>query len=124
MHNRAFLIAVVVIAILAVVVGVISVAGARVPAYAVKAIVLDKGVVDNWFEIRVLEQTKGKTSLLGDRLIVRALKTTMAYNKSNAKQKVATWLSKVQTNDTVSVLGEYKKTDGTIWSDKIVNRSR
>lgn len=124
MHNRAFLITVVVIAVLAVVVGVISVAGARVPAYAVKAIVLDKGVADNWFEIRVLEQTKGKTSLLGDRLIIRVLKTTLAYNKSNAKQKVATWLSKVQTNDTVSVLGEYKKTDGTIWSDKIVNRSR
>ncbi len=124
MNNRVFLIAVVVVGVLAVVVGFVAVAGARVPSIAVKAIVLDKGAADNWLEVRVTEQTKGKTNILGDKLIVRVLKTTMAYNKSNAKQSTASWLSRVQRDDTVSILGEYKKTDGTIWSDKVVNRSR
>ncbi|TSC64371.1 MAG: hypothetical protein G01um1014106_150 [Parcubacteria group bacterium Gr01-1014_106] len=97
---------------------------ARVPSYAVKGLVLDKSTADKWFEMRITEQTKGKTDIRGDRLIIRVLSTTKAYNKSNKEISTATWLSRVQNDDTVSVAGEYKSADGTIWADKLLNRTR
>lgn len=123
--KRIFIVAVVAIAVLAIVVAFMaSVAGARTPSYALKTRVLDKSAADKWIEVRVLEQTKGKTSLLGDKIIVRVLSTTKVYNKANTALSAASWLSKVQNDDLVSALGEYKSTDGTLWSDRLVNRSR
>jgi hypothetical protein len=52
------------------------------------------------------------------------LSTTKTYNKNNTAQAATSWLSRVQNDDLVSVLGEYKSTDGTLWADRLVNRSR
>lgn len=123
--QRLFLLVVAVVAVIAVVGAlVVSVASGRTPSYAVKTQVLDKSAADKWIEVRVLEQTKGKTSLLGDKVIVRVLATTLAYDKDNKKRGTKSWLSRVQNDDLVSVLGEFKSSDGTIWADRVVNRSR
>lgn len=126
MNNKhIFLVAVIAIAVLAVVVALMSsMASARTPSTALKTRVLDKSAADKWIEVRVLEQAKGKTSLLGDKIIVRVLSTTKTYNKSNKVQSTTSWLSKVQNDDLVSALGEYKSSDGTLWSGRLVNRSR
>ncbi|MDP3685817.1 MAG: hypothetical protein Q8R32_03220 [bacterium] len=125
MEKRAFLIAVSVVATFAVAASLVAtVVLARASSYALKGLVLDKSTADKWFELRVTHQTKGKTDLRGDRLIVRVLSTTGAYNKSNASQTTSSWLSKLQNSDSVSVAGEYKSTDGTIWADRVVNRTR
>lgn len=126
MNNKhVFLVVVVVVAALAVVLALLAAtAGARTPSTALKTRVLDKSAADKWIEVRVLEQTKGKTNLLGDKFIVRVLSTTKTYNKSNTAQASTSWLSRVQADDLVSVLGEYKSTDGTLWADRLVNRSR
>lgn len=125
MNNKHVFLVVVVVAFLAVVLALLAAtAGARTPSTALKTRVLDKSAADKWIEVRVLEQTKGKTNLLGDKFIVRVLSTTKTYNKSNAAQASTSWLSRVQADDLVSVLGEYKSTDGTLWADRLVNRSR
>lgn len=125
MEKRTFLVAISVVAAFAVVASLVAtVVLARVPSYAVKAIVLDKSTADQWIEVRVLEQTKGKTDVRGDKLIVRILSTTQAYNKANVQQSTKTWLSRAQNDDLVSVAGEYKSTDGTIWADRVLNRTR
>lgn len=126
MNRRIFLIVVVAVAVLAVIVAfVASVAVARVPSSAVKARVLDKSETGKWAEVRVIEETKkGKASILGDKVIVRVLDKTVAHNKSNKKQASKSWLGSLQNDDLISVLGEYKSADGTIWADKVVNRSR
>lgn len=126
MNNKhVFLVVVVVVALFAVVLALLAAtAGARTPSTALKTRVLDKSAADKWIEVRVLEQTKGKTNLLGDKFIVRVLSTTKTYNKSNTAQASTAWLSRVQADDLVSVLGEYKSTDGTLWADRLVNRSR
>ena len=125
MEKRAFLIAVGTVAVFAVVATLVATAVlARTSSYAVKGLVLDKSTADKWFELRVTHQTKGKTDLRGDRLIVRVLTTTKPFNKDNKSQSTSAWLSKLQNSDTVSVLGEYKSTDGTIWADRVVNRTR
>lgn len=128
-NKRIFLSAVIAVAVLAVIVALVaSVAGARTPSYAVKARVLDKSESSKWIEIRVLEQTKGKTNILSDKLIVRVLDTTKSYDKDNKLRANKSWLTRVvadpTTGDIVSALGEYKAADGTIWGDKLVNRSR
>lgn len=128
-NKRIFLTVVIVVALVAVIAAVaVSVAGARVPSYAVKGRVLDKSETNKWIEVRVLEQAKGKTKILGDQVIVRVLSGTTTFNKDNTARAQKSWLTKVvadpTTGDLVSVLGEYKSSDGTIWADKIVNRSR
>jgi hypothetical protein len=126
MNSRhIFLVVVIAVAALAVIVALLaSTAGARVPSTAFKTRVLDKSAADKWIEVRVLEQTKGKTNLLGDKFIVRVLSTTKTYNKFNKLQATTSWLSRVQADDLVSALGEYKSSDGTLWADRLVNRSR
>lgn len=125
MNRRIFLVIVVAVAVLAVIVAIVaSVAVARVPSSAVKARVLDKSESGKWAEVRVIEETKKKTSILGDKVIVRVLDKTAAYNKSSKKQSSKNWLGSLQNDDLISVLGEYKSTDGTVWADKVVNRSR
>lgn len=125
MEKRAFLIAVSVVAAFAVVATLVATAVlARSSSYGIKGLVLDKSTADKWFELRVTHQTKGKTDIRGDRLIVRILSTTKASNKSDVSQSTSSWISKLQNGDTVSVAGEYKSTDGTIWADRVVNRTR
>lgn len=125
MEKRDIFTAVGLVAVFTIVATVLAVTvSARVPSYAVKGIVLDKSTADNWFELRVTEQSKGKTDIRGDQLIVRVLSTTKTSNKNNKELSVASWLSKVQNNDIVSIAGEYKTTDGTIWSDRVLNRTR
>ena len=122
--QRLFLLVVAVVAVVAIVGALIVTVGARTPSTALKTFVLDKSESSKWIEVRVLEQTKGKTSLLGDKLIVRILGSTVAYDKDGKKRATKSWLTLVRNDDLVSVLGEYKASDGTIWSDRVVNRSR
>lgn len=124
-NKRIFLTVVIVVAIVAVIAAVAaSVAGARVPSYALKTRVLDKSEASKWIEVRVLEQAKGKTKILGDQIIVRVLSGTTTFDKDNKARAQKSWLTKVQNDDLVSVLGEYKSSDGTVWADRLVNRSR
>lgn len=125
MEKRDIFTAVGFVAVFTIVASILAVTvSARIPSYAVKGIVLDKSTADNWFELRITEQTKGKTDIRGDKLIIRVLSTTKASNKNNKELSTASWLSRVQNDDTVSIAGEYKTTDKTIWSDRVLNRTR
>lgn len=117
---------VVIVAAAALVVALLAVgAGAGGPAYAVKVRVIDKSSSASWFEGIVLEQTKGKSSILGDKLVFRLLTRATTFNKDAKKQKSSGWLSSLKTDDLVTATGGYKSTDKTFEvTGKAVNRSR
>lgn len=100
------------------------VAVAAAPRYALKVRVTDKSESAKVFEAYVLEQTRGSTSIIGDRLNVRVLSTTTAWNQSGKKQSTKSWLSSLKNDDIVSVTGGYRKSDNTIEGAKVVNRTR
>ena len=97
---------------------------AATPGYAVKVRVTDKIESAKIFEGIVLEQTKGKTNVLGDKMNFRVLSTATAYNKNNKKQSNKNWLGAVQNEDIVTAVGNYKKSDNTFELVRTVNRSR
>ncbi len=123
--KKIFLILVVIVAVVAVGAAlIVTMAGAKAPAYAVKVLVSDKSESGKVFEGIVTEQSKGKTNILGDKINVRILSTTTAFKKNNTKQKTTNWLGSLQNGDYVTVQGGYRSGDKTIEAAKVVNRSR
>lgn len=128
-HQRIFLSVVIIVAVLAVLIGLVAVMGAsaRVPSYALKVRAYDKSTSAQVVEGVVLEQKKGKVNVLGDKTNFRFETRTKAYNKAGKQTTQKSFLNSVVADpvvgDVVSITGE-RRSDGTFEVDKIVNRSR
>ncbi|TSC73128.1 MAG: hypothetical protein G01um101438_151 [Parcubacteria group bacterium Gr01-1014_38] len=124
MKKRAFLLLVGIAAAFVVVASIAAVTLAQTPPYAVKIRVVDKIESAKIFEGFVLEQTRGKTSILGDQINFRVLSTTTAFTKGSKGRSTKDWLSGLKNEDVVTATGWYRSSDKTFELAKVVNRSR